>query len=60
MKKLMIDVYMDTMCPWCRMGTTSLRTALKQLPEGTKAIVRWHAYRLILAFVLKEKIIARL
>ncbi|MDQ0878448.1 putative DsbA family dithiol-disulfide isomerase [Paenibacillus sp. V4I3] len=46
MKKLMIDVYMDTMCPWCRMGTTSLQTALKQLPEGTKATVRSHAFQI--------------
>ncbi|TFE22710.1 DsbA family oxidoreductase [Cohnella luojiensis] len=46
MKDLTIDVYMDTICPWCRMGTTSLRTALKQLPAGTKATVRWHAFQL--------------
>ncbi|MGO4546404.1 DsbA family oxidoreductase [Paenibacillus sp. 2TAB23] len=45
-KNLTIDVYMDTICPWCRMGTTSLRQALKQLPDGTKATVRWHAYQL--------------
>ncbi|MCZ8516565.1 DsbA family oxidoreductase [Paenibacillus filicis] len=45
-KNLTIDVYMDTICPWCRMGTTSLRSALKQLPEDTKATVRWHAYQL--------------
>lgn len=45
-KNLTIDVYMDTICPWCRMGTTSLRSALKQLQEGTKATVRWHAYQL--------------
>ncbi|QGQ99132.1 DsbA family oxidoreductase [Paenibacillus psychroresistens] len=46
MKDLIIDVYMDTMCPWCRMGTTSLLTALKQLPEDTKATVRWHAFQI--------------
>ncbi|KQX68158.1 DsbA family oxidoreductase [Paenibacillus sp. Root444D2] len=46
MKDLIIDVYMDTMCPWCRMGTSSLQTALKQLPEGTKAIVRSHAFQI--------------
>ncbi|WP_082198027.1 MULTISPECIES: DsbA family oxidoreductase [Bacillales] len=46
MKNLTIDVYMDTTCPWCRMGTTSLRSALKKLPEGTNATVRWHAYQL--------------
>ncbi|CAM4392926.1 putative DsbA family dithiol-disulfide isomerase [Paenibacillus endophyticus] len=45
-KNLTIDVYMDTICPWCRMGTTSLRHALKQLPDGMKATVRWHAYQL--------------
>lgn len=37
---------MDTICPWCRMGTTSLRNALKQLPEGTEATIRWHAFQL--------------
>ncbi|KRF13377.1 DsbA family oxidoreductase [Paenibacillus sp. Soil787] len=46
MKDLIIDVYMDTMCPWCRMGTTSLQTALKQLPEGTKATIRSHAFQI--------------
>lgn len=46
MNDINIDVYMDTMCPWCRMGTTSLRTALKQLPEGTKATVRYHAFQI--------------
>ena len=46
MNDLLIDVYMDTMWPWCRMGTTSLLTALKQLPEGTKATVRWHAFQI--------------
>jgi predicted DsbA family dithiol-disulfide isomerase len=46
MKDLTIDVYMDTICPWCRMATTSLRTALKQLPAGTKATVRSHAFQL--------------
>lgn len=46
MNELLIDVYMDTSCPWCRMGTTSLLTALKQLPEGKKATVRWNAYQI--------------
>ncbi|REE67623.1 putative DsbA family dithiol-disulfide isomerase [Paenibacillus taihuensis] len=41
-----IDVYLDTVCPWCRMGTASLRTALEALPEGTTASVRYHAYQL--------------
>lgn len=43
---LTIDVYLDTICPWCRMGTASLRTALESLPEGTNATVRYHAYQL--------------
>ena len=46
MSELLIDVYMDTSCPWCRMGTTSLLTALKQLPEGKKATVRWKAFQI--------------
>jgi predicted DsbA family dithiol-disulfide isomerase len=46
MKTLIIDVYMDTMCQWCRMGTTSVRTALIHLPEGIKATVRLHAFQI--------------
>jgi predicted DsbA family dithiol-disulfide isomerase len=46
MKDVTIDVYMDTVCPWCRMGDASLRTALKDLPEGMNATVRYHAYQL--------------
>ncbi|MFF2093977.1 DsbA family oxidoreductase [Paenibacillus sp. NPDC058174] len=46
MKTLIIDVFMDTICPWCRMGTASLRTALEQLPEGTEVTIRWHAFQL--------------
>ncbi|MDQ0899074.1 DsbA family oxidoreductase [Paenibacillus sp. V4I7] len=46
MNDLIIDVYMDTMCPWCRMGTSSLLTALKQLPKDKKATVRWHAFQI--------------
>ncbi|WP_261300614.1 DsbA family oxidoreductase [Paenibacillus andongensis] len=46
MNELLIDVYMDTSCPWCRMGTTSLLTALKQLPAGKKATVRWNAFQI--------------
>lgn len=46
MKSLIIDVFMDTVCPWCRMGTSSLQTALKQLPEDTEITVRWHAFQL--------------
>ncbi|MBO7743009.1 DsbA family oxidoreductase [Paenibacillus sp. MWE-103] len=41
-----IDVYMDTVCPWCRMGAASLNAALGELPEGTTATVRYHAYQL--------------
>jgi predicted DsbA family dithiol-disulfide isomerase len=46
MKDLIIDVYMDTICPWCRMGTTSMLTALKQLPTNKKVTVRWHAFQI--------------
>ncbi|ACT04538.1 DsbA family oxidoreductase [Paenibacillus sp. JDR-2] len=46
MKNVTIDVFMDTVCPWCRMGDASLRTALKELPEGINATVRYHAYQL--------------
>jgi predicted DsbA family dithiol-disulfide isomerase len=46
MKDLIIDVYMDTTCPWCRMGTTSMLTALKQLPKDKKTTIRWHAFQI--------------
>ncbi|MFD0670850.1 DsbA family oxidoreductase [Cohnella sp. GCM10027633] len=46
MNDVTIDVYMDTVCPWCRMGDASLRIALKELPEGMNAKVRYHAYQL--------------
>ncbi|GMK43488.1 DSBA oxidoreductase [Paenibacillus glycanilyticus] len=46
MKSVTIDVFMDTVCPWCRMGDASLRTALNELPEGVNATVRYHAYQL--------------
>ncbi|MFC4807864.1 DsbA family oxidoreductase [Paenibacillus sp. GCM10023250] len=41
-----IDVYLDTVCPWCRMGTASLRAALEMLPEGKTATIRYHAFQL--------------
>lgn len=46
MKNLIIDVYMDTSCPWCRLGTKSLLTALKQLPKDKKATVRWQPFQI--------------
>ncbi|MFC5451043.1 DsbA family oxidoreductase [Paenibacillus aestuarii] len=46
MKNVTIDVFMDTVCPWCRMGDASLRSALNELPEGMEATVRYHAYQL--------------
>jgi predicted DsbA family dithiol-disulfide isomerase len=41
-----IDVYMDTICPWCRMGTSSLFDAMERLPQGKETEVRWHAFQL--------------
>ncbi|NBD23722.1 DsbA family oxidoreductase [Paenibacillus glycinis] len=46
MKDLTVDVYMDTSCPWCRMGTTSLLAAVEQLPPDAKATIRWHAFQI--------------
>ncbi|WP_219834207.1 DsbA family oxidoreductase [Paenibacillus sp. R14(2021)] len=46
MKNVTVDVYMDTSCPWCRMGMTSLQSALEQLPEGMEVTVRNHAYQI--------------
>ncbi|QGQ97708.1 DsbA family oxidoreductase [Paenibacillus psychroresistens] len=46
MKDLILDVYIDTICPWCRMGTTSMLVALKQMPKEKKVTVRWHAFQI--------------
>ncbi|MFF2015282.1 DsbA family oxidoreductase [Paenibacillus sp. NPDC058177] len=46
MNNLTIDVFMDTICPWCRMGTASLRTALNQFSDDTEVTLRWHAFQL--------------
>ncbi|CAH1227990.1 hypothetical protein PAECIP111891_06223 [Paenibacillus allorhizoplanae] len=46
MSDLLIDAYIDVTCPWCRMGTTSMLSALKQLPPETKVSVRWHAFQI--------------
>ncbi|MBM7566270.1 DsbA family oxidoreductase [Paenibacillus sacheonensis] len=46
MNDVKIDVFMDIVCPWCRMGDASLRTALRELPADTKVTVRYHAYQL--------------
>lgn len=45
--RLTIDVFIDTICPWCRMGTRSLLMALDKIPGGNEQVdVRWHAFQL--------------
>lgn len=37
-----IDVFQDTVCPWCRIGKENLRQALAAWPEPAQ--VRYHAF----------------
>lgn len=41
---MQIDIYHDTVCPWCRIGKKHLFDALSQLPE--KFYIRWHPFLL--------------
>lgn len=41
---MQIDIYHDTVCPWCRIGKKHLFDALSQLPE--KVNIRWHPFLL--------------
>lgn len=39
-----IDIYHDTVCPWCRIGKKHLFDAISQLSE--KVEIRWHPFLL--------------
>ncbi|MCA8926663.1 MAG: DsbA family oxidoreductase [Alphaproteobacteria bacterium] len=40
-----IDIYSDTICPWCYIGKRRLQRALSARPD-LEAIVHWHAFQL--------------
>lgn len=40
-----IDIYSDTICPWCYIGKRRLQRALNARP-GLQPEVRWHAFQL--------------
>ena len=42
---LQIDIYSDTICPWCYIGKRRLERALAQRPE-LESEVRWRAFQL--------------
>lgn len=41
---MQIDVFHDTVCPWCRIGKKHLFDALSQ--SGQEAVIRWHPFLL--------------
>jgi predicted DsbA family dithiol-disulfide isomerase len=41
---MLIDIFHDTVCPWCRIGHKHLFDALAQTQETVK--IRWHPYLL--------------
>lgn len=41
---MLIDIFHDTACPWCRIGKKYLFDALAQWQD--KAVIRWHAFLL--------------
>ena len=41
---MLIDIFHDTVCPWCRIGKKHLFDALSQIPEP--ANIRWHPFLL--------------
>jgi predicted DsbA family dithiol-disulfide isomerase len=43
---MIIDVYQDTVCPWCRIGKANLLRALKTWEGAETVTIRWHAYQL--------------
>jgi len=49
-QELVIDVYVDLICPWCLIGKRHLDQALAELARTTPAVVpevRWHSVQLL-------------
>jgi predicted DsbA family dithiol-disulfide isomerase len=42
---MIVDVYQDTVCPWCRIGERNLHAALAHW-TGEPVTVRWHPFEL--------------
>lgn len=40
-----VDIYQDTVCPWCRIGEKNLEAALERW-QGEPVTVRWHPFEL--------------
>jgi predicted DsbA family dithiol-disulfide isomerase len=43
---MIIDVYQDTVCPWCRIGKANLFSALAKWEGADSVTLRWHAFQL--------------
>jgi predicted DsbA family dithiol-disulfide isomerase len=43
---MIIDVYQDTICPWCRIGKANLLRALESWEGAESVTFRWHAFQL--------------
>jgi predicted DsbA family dithiol-disulfide isomerase len=40
---MVIDVFQDVVCPWCRIGKKNMADALQKW-DGEPVLVRWHAF----------------
>jgi predicted DsbA family dithiol-disulfide isomerase len=45
-KKFLIDIWSDIVCPWCYIGKRRLEGALALFPHRADVEVRWHAFEL--------------
>jgi predicted DsbA family dithiol-disulfide isomerase len=63
-RKIKVDVFTDTVCPWCLVGSERLDQAIKALPEGIEVEVENHPFYLnpntpaegiVVADMLREK-----
>jgi predicted DsbA family dithiol-disulfide isomerase len=45
-KKLLIDIWSDVVCPWCYVGKRRLEGALAQFPHRADVQVTWRAFEL--------------
>ncbi len=63
-KTVKIDLFTDTVCPWCLVGAERLDQAIARLPEGVEVVVENHPFYLdpntpdegvVVADMLREK-----
>ena len=45
-KTIKIDLFTDTVCPWCLVGAARLDQAIARLPEGVEVVVENHPFYL--------------